>query len=259
MSSLLISQSGPLVTVTLDRPAVRNAFDEQLIAELAAWARSPMPPDARVAVLRGAGPVFCAGADLTWMSKLVGYTREENLRDATAMAGMFQALDTLPLPLVGRVHGAALGGGAGLAAVCDIVVAADTATFGFTEAKLGILPAVISPFAVAKIGVSAARELFLTAARFPAARAREIGLVHAVVPEAELDAAVNGYVTELCSSAPGAVTAAKRLIAAVAGREPGDVSALTADTIAMRRTSAEGQEGMRAFLEKRPAVWVPRK
>ena len=117
MPSLLISQSGPVVTVTLDRPAVRNAFDEQLIAELTAWARGPMPPDARVAVLRGAGPVFCAGADLTWMSKMVGYTREENLRDAAAMAGMFQALDTLPLPLVGRVQGAALGGGAGLAAV----------------------------------------------------------------------------------------------------------------------------------------------
>ena len=138
-------------------------------------------------------------------------------------------------------------------------MAAESATFGFTEAKLGILPAVISPFAVAKIGVSAARELFLTAARFPAARAREIGLVQAVVPEAELDAAVNGYVTELCTSAPEAVTAAKRLIAAVAGRDPRDVAALTADAIATRRTSAEGQEGMRAFLEKRPAAWVLRK
>ncbi len=136
----------------------------------------------RVAVLRGEGKVFCAGADLTWMSKMVAYSHEENVRDARAMSAMFLALDTLPVPLIGRVHGAALGGGAGLAAVCDIVVAADNAVFGFTEAKLGILPAVISPFALAKIGRSAARELFLTAARFSAERAREIGLVHAVVP-----------------------------------------------------------------------------
>src|SRR5829696_4348848 len=173
---LTITRDGPLVRVTLNRPEVRNAFNEQLIAELTAWAQSVTADGpARVAVLRGAGKVFCAGADLTWMSKMIGYSREENVHDARAMSEMFQALDTLPLPLIGRIHGAALGGGAGLAAVCDIVVASDTAVFGFTEAKLGILPAVISPFAVAKIGQSAARELFLTAARFTAARAKEIG------------------------------------------------------------------------------------
>lgn len=259
MPDLLVTQHGPVLTVTLNRPGVRNAFNEALIAELTAWARRPLPDGVRVAVLRGEGKVFCAGADLTWMSRMVAYSRDENLRDAAALADMFRALDALPVALIGRVQGAALGGGAGLAAVCDIVVAADDAVFGFTEAKLGILPAVISPFAVAKIGASAARELFLTAARFPAARAREIGLVHAVVPAAELDAAVEAYVAELLSSAPEAVAGAKRLIAEVVDRPPSDVAALTVETIATHRVSREGQEGMRAFLEKRPASWIPAK
>lgn len=242
--------------MTLNRPDARNAFNEELIAELTGWARGPMPDGTRVAVVRGMGKVFCAGADLAWMSKMITYSHDENVRDAKTMAGMFQALDTLPLPLIGRIHGAALGGGAGLAAVCDIVVAAEDAVFGFTEAKLGILPAVISPFAVAKIGVSAARDLFLTGARFSAARAREIGLVHAVAAEADLDATVDGYVRELASSAPEAVTAAKRLIAQVANRPAIDVANETAETIAAHRVSREGQDGMRAFLEKRRAPWI---
>jgi methylglutaconyl-CoA hydratase len=245
------------VTVSLNRPQVRNAFDEELIAALTAWARGPLPAATRVVVLRGEGRHFCAGADLTWMSKMVRYSHDENVRDAQAMAAMFQALDTLPVPLIGRVHGAALGGGAGLVAVCDIVVAAEDALFGFTEAKLGILPAVISPFALAKIGRSAARELFLTAARFPAARAREIGLVHAVCPETELDAVVDGYIREILTSAPGAVAAAKDLIARVAGQPAADVAGPTAEIIARHRTGDEGQKGMRAFLEKQPAPWKP--
>src|SRR5204862_3854593 len=176
---LLIEPDGPVVRVTLNRPEVRNAFNEELIAEMTAWAESVTTAGpSRVAVLSGAGKVFSAGADLGWMSKMVAYTHEENVRDARLMARMFEALDRLPIPLVGRVHGAALGGGAGLAAVCDIVVAAEEASFAFTEVKLGILPAVISPFVLAKIGRSAARELFLTGARFGAARAKEIGLVH---------------------------------------------------------------------------------
>lgn len=256
MSSILITHAGPLVTVALNRPHVRNALDEALIAELTAWAAGPMPEGARVAVLRGEGKAFSAGADLAWMARMIEYSHEENVRDASAVGAMFQALDSLPLPLIGRVHGAALGGGAGLAAVCDIVVAAEDAVFGFTEAKLGILPSVIAPFSVAKIGVSAARELFLTAARFPAARAREIGLVHAVVPEAGLDTAVDAYVKELLTSAPEAVTAAKELIARIAWRQPHEVAALTAETIARRRVSAEGQHGMRAFLAKRRAPWM---
>lgn len=257
MSSLIISARGPVITVSLNRPEVRNAFNEELIAELTTWARGPLSEGARVVILRGEGKVFCAGADLTWMSRMVDYSHDENVRDAEAMAEMFIALDSLPVALIGRVHGAALGGGAGLAAVCDIVVAAEDAVFGFTEAKLGILPAVISPFVVAKIGRSAARELFLTAARFSAERARQIGLAHATVPENELDATVDRYVQELLTSAPGAVAAAKALIPRVAGRAAEDVLDVTSETIARHRVSAEGQGGMRAFLAKQRAPWVP--
>lgn len=257
MADLRIEHDGPVVRVTLNRPNVRNAFNEDLIAEMTAWAESVKPgPSARVAVLGGAGKVFCAGADLTWMSKMVGYSYDENVRDARAMARMFEALDRLPLPLIGRVHGAALGGGAGLAAICDIVVAAEDALFGFTEVKLGILPAVISPYAIARIGRSAARELFLTGARFGAARAKEIGLVHAIAATPDLDTAVDAYVRELCSSGPAAVVRAKQMIAAVAGRAPADAMDLTAETIAQQRVSDEGQEGMRAFLEKRKPGWT---
>ena len=248
---------GPVVRVALNRPDVRNAFNEQLIAELTAWARDVRSGNARVAVLGGEGKVFCAGADLDWMSSMVGYSHEENVRDAKALAAMFEALDTMPIPLIARIQGAALGGGAGLAAVADIVVAAEDAVFGFTEVKLGILPAVISPFVVAKIGQSAARELFLTGARFQAARAREIGLVHAVVPPSQLDATIQTYVAEILSSGPKAIAGAKALIRNVAGRAPTDVADLTAETIARHRVSAEGQDGMRAFLDRQRAPWAP--
>ncbi len=252
-----IRRDGPVDYVTLNRPEVRNAFNEVLIAELTAWARRASGRDApRAAVLEGAGKVFCAGADLTWMARTVAYSHVENLRDAEALAAMFDALDRLPIPLVGRIHGAALGGGVGLAAVCDVVVSADDAVFGFTEVKLGILPAVIAPYVLAKIGVSAAREMFLTGARFDAARARDIGLVHAVVPPADLDAAVSMRVRDLLTSGPHAVGAAKQLIADIGGRSPREAAAITTHAIATRRTSPEGQEGMRAFLEKRKPAWT---
>ena len=258
MATVQITQSGPVIHVVLNRPDVRNAFNETLIEELTGWAESVTPRGpSRAAVLSGAGKTFCAGADLAWMSKMVGYSTEDNVRDARTLARMFQALNDVPIPLIGRLHGAALGGGAGLAAICDIVVAADDALFGFTEAKLGILPAVISPYSVAKIGQSAARELFLTAARFTAARAREIGLVHRVVAEADLDATIDALVAEILTSAPEAVAGAKALIAKVADREPSSVAQLTAETIARHRVAPEGQQGMRAFLEKRKAPWVP--
>lgn len=255
--TITITHDGPIVRVQLNRPDVRNAFNEHLIAELTAWASAAGASGARVALLSGAGTVFSAGADLEWMSRMVGASREDNVEDARTMARMFQALDTLPMPLIGRVHGAALGGGVGLSAVCDIVVAAGDAVFGLTEAKLGILPAVISPFVLAKIGRSAARELFLTAARFSADRAREIGLVHAVVAERDLDATIDAYVRELLTSAPEALASAKTLIARVHGRAADDVLDLTAETIARHRVGDEGQAGMRAFIEKRKAPWVP--
>ncbi len=255
MTTITFTHDGPVARVTLNRPDVRNAFNEELIAELTAWTEARGWGEARVVVMAGAGRVFCAGADLAWMSKMVGYSREENVRDARALGRLLEALDAMPVPLIGRVHGAALGGGTGLAAVCDIVVAADDAVFGFTEAKLGIVPAVISPFVLARIGQSAARELFLTAARFPAARAKEIGLVHAVAAAPDLDTVIDAYIRELLTSAPGAIAGAKALIAEVAGRSPVEVGDVTAETIARHRVSDEGQAGMRAFLEKRKPTW----
>ncbi len=255
-SYLSIRREGAVEYVNLNRPDVRNAFNEDVIAELTAWAGQTAADRAvRVVVLGGEGKVFCAGADLTWMSKMVDYSHEENVRDAMTMARMFNALDTLPVPIVGRLHGAALGGGSGLAAICDIAVADEQCLFGFTEVKLGIMPAVISPYALAKIGRSAARELFLTGMRFSAQRAKEIGLVHAVVPAAQLDHAVATYVTELLGAGPEGIAATKALIPQVWGRTAADAMQVTAGNIAARRVSAEGQDGMKAFLEKRKATW----
>ncbi|HEY3381927.1 MAG TPA: enoyl-CoA hydratase-related protein [Vicinamibacterales bacterium] len=255
---LLIRRVGPVEHVVLDRPDVRNAFNEALIEDLHAWAttRATGGDEVRVAVLSGAGRVFCAGGDLAWMAETVDVTREENLRSARRMAAMFEALDVVPVPLIGRIHGAAVGGGAGLAAVCDIVIATPDTQFGFTEVKLGLVPAVISPYALAKIGRSAARELFLTGARFSAARAREIGLVHDIVPQDALDGAVDRYVREVLTAEPAAVATAKEMIRRVWAGTPPDVLQITTDAIASRRVSPAGQEGMRAFLEKRPARWV---
>ena len=254
--TLLSRRDGVVEYLTLNRPDVRNAFNEAMIAELTAWAASiNADDDVRVAVIAGAGKVFSAGADITWMANALNYTHDENVQDANAAARMFAALDTLPIPLVGRVHGAALGGGAGLSAVCDVVVADESAVFGFSEVKLGILPAVISPYALSKIGRSAARELFLTGMRFNAARAKEIGLVHAVVPLDQLDAKVEMYIDEFLNAAPDAISTAKALIPRVWARGAFDAAGLTSEAIAAQRVSKEGQEGLRAFLEKRKASW----
>src|SRR3954469_20864547 len=173
MPSILIDQRDSVLRLTLNRPDVRNAFDEEVIAALtAAAAAAAAAPDIRAVVLGGAGTVFCAGADLGWMAKAIAYTERENLNDAEDLARMLERIDTLPMPVIGRIQGAALGGGVGLAAVCDIVVAAEDAAFGLTEVKLGIIPAVISPYVMRKIGASAARELFLSGTRFGAVRAR---------------------------------------------------------------------------------------
>ncbi len=245
-----------MTTVTLNRPDVRNAFNEDVIRDLSAWAATVRADGSiRVVVLRGAGASFCAGADLKWMSRMAGYSREENLADARLAAAMFLALDSLPVPLIGRIHGAALGGGAGLAAVCDVVVAAEDAMFGFTEVVLGIPPSMISPYVVRKIGLSAARELCLSGVRFSAARAKDIGLVHDVVTSDRLDLTVDRHVAQFLKASPSAVAVTKQLLAQVEGRLPADVLEQTVDAIATQRVSAEGQEGMRAFLQKRPASW----
>ncbi|HSD27988.1 MAG TPA: enoyl-CoA hydratase-related protein, partial [Vicinamibacteria bacterium] len=205
-SRVALSLDGPVAHVVLDRPGARNAFDGPMVRELAdAIGAASARDDVRVLVLAGRGSVFCAGADVEWMRKAASFTREENLADARALFELFNAIDRSPKAVVASVQGAALGGGAGLAAVADIVVAEEGARFGFTEVRLGLVPAVISPYVVRKIGASAARELFLTGERFSAARAASIGLVHRVVRLDELDAAVDDRVRELLRAAPGAV------------------------------------------------------
>ncbi len=251
-TTLLRRREDGVEYLALNRPRVRNAFDEVLVSELSAWTRTAAADAAlRAVVLSGEGAAFSAGADLVWMEKAAAYSRDENLRDAAAAADLFAALDALPVPVIGRVHGAAIGGGAGLVAVCDIVVADAGAAFGFSEVRLGLLPAIIAPYVIAKIGESAARELFLTARRFDAAEARRIGLVHEVVGAESLDAAVTKKIADVLEGGREALAAAKRLIREIGVRPAAEVAALTAAAIADRRASAEARERLRAFLDKR--------
>jgi methylglutaconyl-CoA hydratase len=238
---------------------VRNAFNAELIAELHAIFSAfagEAPTQLRAVVLAGAGRSFCAGADIEWMRASLGLSLAENEADAGRMADMFAAVDACPVPVIARVQGAALGGGMGLCAVSDIVLATADARFGFTEVKLGILPSVISPFVLAKIGEGQARALFSTGERFDAERAMRIGLVHEVVAdEAALDARIAALVDELSSAAPGALRAAKALIRDLRGVSADEARALTTERIARLRTADEGVEGLAAFLEKRPPAW----
>ena len=243
-------RQGAVEHVALNRVDVRNAFNDGLIGELTDWAEaSAKDPSLRVAVLSGRGKVFCAGADLAWLSATANCTRDEYLRDSSVLGRMLESLDTLPQALIGRVHGAAIAGGIGLVSVCDIVVAAEDAVFGFTEVNLGIVPAMISSYVIAKIGPSAARELFITGSRFDAARARELGMVQAVVPEGELDAAIEAYIGELESSAPGAVAAAKKLVRAVSGRTAIEALDASSEILADCRDSEEARARISAFLD----------
>ena len=256
MSSVLIEHDGPVLRLTLNRPEVRNAFDEQVIQALSAAAlHAGEDRTIRAIVLAGNGKAFCAGADVGWMAKAIAYSRQENLSDAEDLARLLERLDTLPVPVIGRIQGSALGGGVGLAAICDIAIAAEDAVFALSEVKLGILPAVVAPYVLRKIGISAARELSLTGARFNAARAREIGLVHEVVPASDLDVAVRRRVDDVLTAGPQGVARAKALIREIAGAHPEDVIGITTTAIASLRVSEEGQEGLRAFLEKRKPSW----
>jgi methylglutaconyl-CoA hydratase len=245
VSALRVARDGAVLRVTLARPDTRNAFDAALIAELAeAFVDVGRT---RAVVLAGDGPSFSAGADVDWMRSSVDLSLEENVADANALRRMLEAIDACPAPVVARVQGHALGGGAGLVAAVDIAIAEPKTMFAFSEVKLGIIPAVISPFTLAKIGPGAARRYFLTGERFDAETALRIGLVSEVAPE--LDAAVERVVAELLSAGPHAARWAKRLV-----RERPD-GPQTARWIAERRASEEGQEGLRAFLEKRDAGW----
>ena len=249
---LTVRRDGAVEHVELNRPQVRNAFNEDLIAEITAWAaHAAQDMDLRAVVLSGAGSAFCAGADLAWMSKMAAYSHEDNVRDATSAAAMFAAVNDLPVPVIARIQGAAIGGGAGLAAVADVAVAESNATFGFTEVKLGLLPAIIAPYVLAKIGSSAARELFLTGRRFTAERAREIGLVHAVVGADRLDGVVQEYVDEILGSGRAAVAAAKSTLRRISRCSPEEAMRLTVDAIATQRASPEAQRRMKEFLKGR--------
>jgi methylglutaconyl-CoA hydratase len=246
MSALRIERDGPLLRISIARPERRNAFDAGLIAALAA-AFSDVG-DARVVVLAGDGPSFCAGADVEWQRSAIDLSYDENVEDAMRLYGMMEAIDGCPAPVVARVQGYALGGGSGLVACADVAIAGTDAVFGFSEVKLGIIPAVISPFVVPKIGVRAARRYFLTGERFDAEAALRIGLVHEVT--ADLDEAVDRVVGELLTSGPEAVREAKRLLREL----PTGID--TAHIAARLRTSPEGQDGLRAFLDRRKPDWA---
>jgi methylglutaconyl-CoA hydratase len=241
--------------VTITRPDVKNAFNAELIAQLSK-AIDGVPADARCVVLASEGDTFCAGADLAWMRSMADYTLEENLADSGALALLFAKLDELPMPIVARVQGSAFGGGAGLVAMADIAVAVEAAVFAFTEVRLGILPAVVSPYVVRKVGPSFATAAFTTGIRFDSHRAFDAGLVHSVVDEGQLDAEVGRFVDAIISGGPEAVNAAKRLVREVTGQAPADVRDLMVERIANARVGAEGQDGMRAFLEKRAPRWL---
>jgi methylglutaconyl-CoA hydratase len=254
--TLLVDEADGVLTVTLNRAAVHNAFNDELIAEASDVFGGMAGSAARVVVLCGSGPNFCAGADLNWMSRMTAYTREENVLDSSLLARMYALINECPIPVIGRIQGAAIGGGVGLVSVCDVAIATSGAKFGLSEVKLGILPAVISPYVVAKIGQSHARALFLTGQRFDAERALLIGLVHRVVADdAELDAAIDEVVAQLRTSGPEAVRECKKLIAHVASHDLVDAIPYTIEAIAARRVSDEGQSGMNAFLKKEKAPW----
>ena len=254
---LSVEKKNGVARVTLDRADVRNAFDDALIASLReSFAEIGKDQSVRVVVLAGNGPAFCAGADLNWMKRMAGYGQEENLADARSLAEMLAALDRLPQPTIARVHGPAFAGGTGLVAACDIAVGTPEAKFCFSEAKLGLSPATISPYVMRAIGERAAQRYFLTAEVFGAEEALRIGMLSLLVPAADLDLRIEDLLKNLLAGGPQAHARIKELIRAVARRPVDD--ALIADTarrIAEIRVSPEGKEGIASFLEKRKAAW----
>lgn len=255
MSAILTEIRDHVRFITLNRPERHNAFDDAVIQELtAAFETAATEPNLRAVVLDSLGRSFSAGADINWMRRMADYDRDRNLSDARALARLMQAIDTCPRPVVGVVQGAAYGGGVGLAACCDLVVAAEESVFCLSEVKIGIIPAVISPYVMRSIGVPAARRYFLTAEVIPAVTAKEIGLVHEVVPAEDLVTTRDRWLSALKANSPHAVTAAKGLVARLA---PIDAAMIewTAERIADLRASEQGQEGLKAFLERRKPSW----
>jgi methylglutaconyl-CoA hydratase len=254
---LEVTKQGGVARVTLNRPELRNAFDDVLIGQLKeAFLDIQDDPAVRVMILAGNGPAFCAGADLNWMKRMAGYGYEENLADATALAQMLAALDRLPKPTIARVHGPVFAGGTGLVAACDIAVGTPEAKFCLSEAKLGLSPATISPYVIRAMGERTARRYFLTAEVFDAQEAFRVGMLSILTTRNELDGVVSSLVEHLLAGGPEAHAKIKALIRAVAGRRPDDaLAAETAQRIAEIRGSPEGKEGIAAFLEKRKASW----
>ena len=255
--NIVVERKDGVGRVTLNRPEVRNAFDDALIASLAkALAELDADPSVRAVVLAGNGPAFCAGADLNWMKRMAGYSYDENLRDAGALADMLATLDGLDKPTIARVHGPAFAGGTGLVAACDIAVGTPEAKFCFSEAKLGLSPATISPYVMRAIGARAACRYFLTAEVFDAAEALRIGMLSMLVPAAELDSAVDALIQHLLAGGAEAHERIKDLIRQVAARPiDSELKSDTARRIAEIRASSEGKEGIAAFLEKRKPSW----
>ncbi len=254
---LVEKTEGPVRTISLARPESHNALDGPLIRQLTrAFDDLAESESVRVVVLTGEGPSFCAGADVGYMRDTADLSYEENLEEARRLAAMFRAVDECPKPVVAKVRGAAIGGGAGLVAAADVVVADDGARFAFSEVRLGIAPATIAPYVVRKIGRSHARSLFLTGGRFGAARAREIGLVHESVPSDGLDVAVGETVGRLLQGGPHAQAAVKALLRQLESVEPMDAPGLMSRLISELRSGEEGQEGLAAFLEKRAPRWT---
>ena len=244
--------------VMFDRPDLHNAFNDEMIALVSStFAELGGNPDVRAIVLGGNGKSFCAGADLNWMKRMAAYTREQNIEDAKNASRMFSAIARCPKPVIARVHGAALGGGAGVVAACDISIAAAGTQFGFTEVRMGIVPGVISPFVIARIGSGRARELFLTGERFSAQVALNIGLVHHVADDgAAMDALIETKIQHILQASPAAIAAAKELIFGVAARTLDTALDFTAAAIADARASEDGQAGMKAFLTREKPPWV---
>ncbi len=247
-----------VATVTLSRPELHNAFNEKVMEELAeAFTRLGSEPQTRLIVLAGEGKSFCAGADINWMKKMVDYSFDENVEDATVMARMLTTIRDCPKPVIARIHGATIGGGVGLVGACDMAVAVKDAMFCLSEVRLGLVPAVISPFVMEKIGLGHARRYALTAERFDAAEARRIGLISEVVDSVEaLDAWIAMIAESIRASGPEAVGHCKAILRTASGSDPAAVEAATTRTIAERRASDEGQEGLKAFLEKRKPNWI---
>jgi methylglutaconyl-CoA hydratase len=247
-----------IATITLNRPELHNAFNDELISSLIeVFHELKKNPKLRLVVLTGNGKSFCAGADLNWMKRMKDYSFEENLKDSQNLCELFTTINQFPLPVIGRINGSALGGGAGLVACCDYALAVDNAQFGFTEVRLGLLPAVISPFVISKIGESHARASFLSGVKFNAAKALSMGLIHQITSFDKIDEDLEVVVKEFLQAAPGAQIICKELISkVVSANANADCREFTCEMICKARKSEEGQEGMQALLEKRKANWL---